>query len=81
VRMQAAFALCQIRPDGMEAIEALTKSLSDRYDGVRTFAAEALGWVGPGAKPAIPDLERLADKDPDEDVRKAAKEALEKIRK
>ena len=36
---------------------------------------------GRGAKDAIPDLERLMEKDPDESVRQRATEAAERIQK
>ena len=47
---------------------------------VGTDVAKALGRVGPAAKEAIPELERLAAGDPDEDVRCIARDALKKIR-
>ena len=49
------------------------------FSRIRKSTAEALGRIGPEAKEAVPALERLL-KDSDGDVRKAAAEALEKIR-
>jgi HEAT repeat protein len=47
---------------------------------VRLEAAKALGNIGPAAESAIPALTK-ALQDAGEDVRKAAAEALEKIKK
>jgi HEAT repeat protein len=55
--------------------------LGDQDAEVRRGAARVLGWIGPEAKEAVPDLERLAEMDPEEFVRKNARDALEKIRK
>ena len=46
---------------------------------VRGDAVEALGRIGPDAKMAVPALNELL-KDANESVRKAAAEALEKIK-
>ena len=48
---------------------------------MRSEAARALGDIGPEAKDAISELERLAKEDRDELFRQFACEALEKIRK
>jgi len=45
----------------------------------RQIIIEALGRIGPDAKEALPVLERLSN-DTNPDVRKAAAEALKKIR-
>jgi HEAT repeat protein len=45
---------------------------------VRRRAAEALGEIGD--ERALPELERVAKKDKDSDVRMAAREAMERIR-
>jgi len=44
-------------------------------------AADALGEIRPDAKQAIPELERLAEKDPNISVREKFRDALNKIRK
>lgn len=46
---------------------------------LRAQVARNLGNMGERAKPVIPDLEKLLD-DPDNEVREAAQEALDKIR-
>ena len=63
------------------AIEPLTKALeeSDR-DLVKVEAARALGDIGPMASAAVPALEKLANESESADVRKAAAEAIKKIR-
>jgi HEAT repeat protein len=45
---------------------------------VRRQAAIALGRIGRGARPAVSSLKKL-DRDSDDLVRKAAREALKKI--
>jgi HEAT repeat protein len=54
------------------------KALKDPDSGVRRNAAEALGRVGPEARPAVPLLVQ-ALKDEDSDVQDAAAEALKRI--
>lgn len=78
VRQEAARALGYI---GLEAVPALLKALGDPDANVRPEAASALGEIGPVAKQAIPELERLAEEDPNRAVRRSALEALGKIRK
>jgi HEAT repeat protein len=46
---------------------------------VRLAAVQALGIIGPPAKPAVPTLWRLI-RDPDETVREAALRAIKRIR-
>lgn len=59
-------------------VAALRPMLKDKEDTVRTYAAGALGEIGPAAKLATPDL-ALATADPDEDVRYTAADSLGKI--
>ena len=83
IRPVAAYALWQINPTGSEAriaISALIESLKDRQSSVREDAAFFLGCIGPDVKSSVPALTELL-KDDDEDVRKAATEASEKIKK
>lgn len=47
---------------------------------IRRVAAEKLGEIGEPAKIALPDLEAASANDPDEGVRKAATEAIAKIK-
>lgn len=48
---------------------------------MRQQTAYALGNIGSEAKEAVPALKRLAERDPIEDVRRIAREALKKIGK
>ena len=57
-----------------------TELLRDKDNTVRRDAAEALGGLGRAAKSAVPILTKTLQ-DVDEDVRKAATGALEKIQK
>jgi HEAT repeat protein len=62
----------------VEAVPALIKALKDPDSVVHSYAARALGKIGPGAKPAIAALkEALQDSDPDVDDNAA--EALAEI--
>ena len=58
----------------------LTAALRDPEWTVRRQAALALGQIGGEARPATAALEKLG-RDPDHLVRKAAREALEKVRR
>lgn len=60
------------------AISVLSESLADPDSIVRTQAAWALGELGD--KSVMDSLAKLAINDPEEDVREAAEEAIEKIR-
>lgn len=63
VRRYAALALVRVaRP--AEAVPALTAALRDPDRDVRQQAAMALGELGPEARAALPELEKLS-KDPD----------------
>ena len=57
----------------------ITQLLKDAETSVRWRAAQTLQMMGPDAKTAIPALTELLN-DKDENVRKAAAEALEKIK-
>jgi hypothetical protein len=56
------------------------ESLKDPNFKIRGLAAFNLGNLGEKATDAIPELERLAQNDPNPKVRENAAEALEKIR-
>lgn len=51
-----------------------------KYEEFRCKAANALGELGPDAKIAVPVLTELLN-DKNEEIRKAAREALEKIKR
>lgn len=82
-----AYALGEIRDE--EAIEPLLQSLDEfkskpltLYDltfTVRKQIVVALGKYGPLAKKALPKLKVIAEKDENEEVREAAKEAIKNI--
>lgn len=80
VREEAAKALRKLGPNAKAAVPALIEVLKndDEYAAVCCSAAEALGEIGDEA--AVPILgDTLNDKDVDDDVRKKAHEALQKI--
>ena len=53
--------------------------LADQSPYVRQNAAWALGELGPAAAPAVAELQRASARDPENDVRAAAKAALGKL--
>ena len=80
VRQQAATALGEIGPGAASAAPDLATALSDPEWAVRRQAAVSLGCIGPPARPvAEPGLTRCLN-DSHTLVRKAAKDALTKIR-
>jgi len=80
----AAWALVQIAPDAETikmAIPLLAQALQESPNpDVRIEAAKALGQIGSGSAPASDALKNAA-KDSNETVRKAAEEALTKLKK
>jgi HEAT repeat protein len=83
VRLTALWALIQIGPksEGLveSALPVLTDALKHDLDFVRLQAVVALGDLGPPAEPAIAALEE-ASNDQSPAVRRAAVEAIRKIR-
>jgi HEAT repeat protein len=92
VRYHAATGLRKIGPSAASAVPALIRALSTHptsepglegppryYTDTRAVAAEALGAIGSGARPAVPRLKELAAKDSDPAVRSAAAAALRAI--
>jgi HEAT repeat protein len=77
VRQNALQSIIAIGPDGT-ATQPLTDSLKDSDALVRVLSANALGRLGPLARPALPAL-REALKDRDENVQQAAADALKVI--
>ena len=73
VRALAALRLEGIGPRAAEAVPALVVCLADREADVRRASASAVGRLGPGAVVAVPSLAKLAEADPDERVRQAAR--------
>lgn len=56
------------------------KSLQESDPRVRGLAAQNLGNLGAKAVSALPDLERIAENDPDQKVRERARSAVDKIK-
>jgi HEAT repeat protein len=65
---------------GKIAVAPLTAALDDSDGRTRLGAVEALEAIGPEARPALPILERLAQQDPEETVRTAARLVVQKLR-
>ncbi|GEM_PF-4325622 len=80
VRTQAAMALNLRGERAKAAIPALTRALKDEEKAVRRWAALALGKMTPESKSALAELGRVAEADADEQVRRNARSAMEKIR-
>jgi HEAT repeat protein len=82
LRENALYALREIGPRNVEAIDVLVEVLRDRRNDAseRQRAAEALGKAGPAARQAIPVLME-ARNDRDMLLRDAAAEALKQIRR
>ena len=62
-------------------VPELTAMLKSKTPFERKNAIEALGAIGADAKDALPELKALAEKDPRNDVRQLATEAVESITK
>ena len=70
-----------LREIGPRSIPILTDSLDHQSQFVRSLACEYLGRLGPEAREAVPQLTRLAEREREPRVRRAASEALKKIRR
>jgi HEAT repeat protein len=62
-----------------DALPDLIESLNDPYYLVRMGVVKTLGQLGPGAKPAVPALNRLLEETADELLRRAVIQALQNI--
>jgi HEAT repeat protein len=79
-RVQAAAALGAIGSPAAVGVPALVAALKGEKASLRAAAAVALGQIGAGAKAAADPLAaRFKDKSEEEEVRKAAGDALKKI--
>jgi HEAT repeat protein len=76
---RAAIRLGLMGRKSINAVSQLTWLVRSPSQSVRWSAARALGRIGPGARDALPVLEKALG-DVDGQVREAAKEALEAIR-
>jgi HEAT repeat protein len=73
-------ALKGIREMGKDAVPTLMKMLDDPTPATRRNAVIALGEIGPPiADATLEKLREMAEKDPDESVRKAAANAVKQI--
>lgn len=75
--VSSMMAIAILSKMGAPAVEPLVGALANRR--LCVLVIEALGCIGPDAKPAVPALENLLT-DKDESVRTAAAEALKKLR-
>jgi hypothetical protein len=67
------------QPADTVKVATLRDDLKSSDVGGRFKAAKELGKLGRSARTALPDLARVADEDPDEDVRRVARTALDAI--
>jgi HEAT repeat protein len=79
VRAQAVHALLQAGPQPATAVGGLVDALHSELDVVRFHAAIALGDLGTGGRPTVPDLIHASLWDEDPAVRVGAAMALWKI--
>lgn len=75
---EAVEALARI---GAPAVPQLRQKLFDRFGSVQYRAAVILGQIGPPARAALPDLQKLADTTLNGDIRNAATQALQQIQR
>jgi hypothetical protein len=78
-RIGAILALRSMGPAAFRALDELLSALLDANSVIRTFAAQALGAIGPAATEAVPILDKASLSDPDRQVRVIAKAAIGKI--
>lgn len=78
VRAWSAQAIGEIGPDAAQAVPALVPLLASTDDGSRNSACIGLRGIGPAAKEALPALQKSLV-DPSADVRRFAKQAINRI--
>jgi RNA polymerase sigma factor (sigma-70 family) len=79
IRRTAISLIGKIGPPAGSAVTALVITLSTGDSQIREDCVNALGQIGPDAASVLPILRALATKDSSQDVRDAAKEAIDKI--
>jgi HEAT repeat protein len=79
-RKEAVFKLGNVGPADPTAFPAVTGALRDANPIVRREAILALLKFGPQAREAVPTLEELVHRDPDDRVRTSAAKALARLR-
>jgi len=72
-----AYFLGQIGPAAKDAVPALIETLDSNDDGLRWNAATSLGLIGFPGDDVLNALQKTADNDPNNEVRKAAQDAIE----
>jgi hypothetical protein len=78
-KIQACQTLASIGSDSPEAVPALRLQLRNRNRVLRNEAITALAMIGAAAKPAIPDLNMLAESDESPGICTLASEAVASI--
>jgi len=81
MRWQAAQELGFRGSESKPAMPFLIAALCDTNERVQLFSVMALGAIGPEAKEALPALERLAQETSSEDLKRAVKKAVFRIRR
>ncbi len=76
---RAAWILAKFGPSAAATVPSLREGLQSTVANVRQQAAFALGRIGPAAQPTSQALSALLHGDPDENVRRAAADALKRI--
>jgi hypothetical protein len=79
LRLTCLQTLAMVGPRAKDAVDVLTKALTDPAPRARIAAARALGNIGPDAKAALDALAK-ADKDEDANVKQIAAAAIAQIR-
>lgn len=79
LRLESLVALARIDHQDESHIAALSECLKNESASVRIAAVRALGGLGDRAKPAVPELRRLALNDDDQSVLREVIQALEAL--
>ncbi len=80
VRAWSAHAIGEIGPDAARAVPSLVTMLASSDEGSRIGACIGLHGIGPAAQDALPALQ-IALTDQNDDVRRFAQRAIDRIRK
>jgi len=76
---EACVKLMEMGPAAAPAVPALTHLLNSPDQLMRDYAVTTLEKIGPGARAALPALKFVAARDPSEDIRQLASEAIRSI--
>jgi HEAT repeat protein len=80
VRCQALWSLANLSLQPQEKVPLVVAALHDPADSVRDAAVTAMYWIGPEAKPAVPELLAALKREQRQAERAAMVEALGRIR-